>query len=174
MFTGVCHGDFSGSWCSIIVAIAHGNTSTSEANECSTTLFNRENQQGAAVQHREPCSGWCASLAGSGGCRRMDTCTRMAESLHCSPETITTLSISYSPIQNKKFKNKEINKMRITTKALDKCFLWMRFLSPTLDLITFHLVLINLILPRSPGDAHAYYWVTAFIIMLFLSTWKEQ
>ena len=28
----------------------------------------------------------------------------MAESLHCSPETITVLLISYTPIQNKKFK----------------------------------------------------------------------
>ena len=33
----------------------------------------------------------------------MDTC--VAESLHCSPETITVLLIGYSPIQNK-FKEK--------------------------------------------------------------------
>ena len=39
--------------------------------------------------------GWEGSLG------EMDTC--MAESLHCSPETITTLLISYTPIQNKKF-----------------------------------------------------------------------
>ena len=32
---------------------------------------------------------------------RMDTCTRMAESLCCPPETTTTLLISYTPIQNK-------------------------------------------------------------------------
>ena len=31
-----------------------------------------------------------------------DLCT--AESLCCSPETITALLISYTPIQNKKFK----------------------------------------------------------------------
>ena len=31
---------------------------------------------------------------------RMDTCVRMAESLHCSPETTTTLLIGYTPIQN--------------------------------------------------------------------------
>ena len=30
----------------------------------------------------------------------MNTCMFMAESLHCSPETITTLLISYAPIQN--------------------------------------------------------------------------
>ena len=34
----------------------------------------------------------------------MDTCIYMAESLHSSPETTTTLLISYTPIQNKKFK----------------------------------------------------------------------
>ena len=37
----------------------------------------------------------------------MDVCICMAESLCCSPETITTLLISYIPIQNKKFKKKE-------------------------------------------------------------------
>ena len=30
-------------------------------------------------------------------------CIRMAESLLCSPETITTLLTGYTPIQNKKF-----------------------------------------------------------------------
>ena len=34
----------------------------------------------------------------------MDTCTCMAESLHYSPEAITTLLISYIPIQKKSFK----------------------------------------------------------------------
>ena len=38
----------------------------------------------------------------------MDTCMCRAESLHRPPETITTLLIGYSPIQNKRFK---INKM---------------------------------------------------------------
>ena len=33
---------------------------------------------------------------------RMDTCICMAESLHCSPETITVLLITYTPIENKK------------------------------------------------------------------------
>ena len=42
---------------------------------------------------------WQPGCEGSLG--EMDTC--MAESLHCSPETITTLLISYTPIQNKKF-----------------------------------------------------------------------
>ena len=36
----------------------------------------------------------------------------MAESLHCSPETITRLLISYTPIQNKKLKKKEIETVK--------------------------------------------------------------
>ena len=34
----------------------------------------------------------------------MDTCVHMAESVHCSPQTTTTLFVSYTPKQNKKFK----------------------------------------------------------------------
>ena len=37
----------------------------------------------------------------------MDTCIFMADSLRCSPETITTLSTGYTPRQNKKFKIKK-------------------------------------------------------------------
>ena len=37
----------------------------------------------------------------------MDTCIRVAESLHCSPETVTVLLIGYTPIQNKKLKKNE-------------------------------------------------------------------
>ena len=55
----------------------------------------------------ELCSMLCGSLDGRGVWRRMDTCICMAEALHCSPETITTLLISYTPIQNKKFKRKK-------------------------------------------------------------------
>ena len=44
------------------------------------------------------------SLDGRGISGRMDTCICMAESLHCSPESITTLLIGYTPIQNKKLK----------------------------------------------------------------------
>ena len=51
----------------------------------------------------------CASLDGRGDWGRMDTGISMAESLHCSPESITLLT-SYTPIQNvfgvKKNKNK--------------------------------------------------------------------
>ena len=38
----------------------------------------------------------------------MDTCIHMAESLCYSPETITTLLISCTPIQNLKFLKKKI------------------------------------------------------------------
>ena len=34
----------------------------------------------------------------------------MAESLHCPPETITTLLVGYTPIQNKNFKKKKEKK----------------------------------------------------------------
>ena len=37
----------------------------------------------------------CGSLDERGVCRRMDACTRMAESLCCSSETITTSLIGY-------------------------------------------------------------------------------
>ena len=58
-----------------------------------------DNQQGPAVQHRELCSVLCASLDGRGVWGRMDTW--MAESLHCSPETITALFVK-TPVQHKK------------------------------------------------------------------------
>ena len=47
------------------------------------------------------------SLDGEGVQGRRDTCICMAESLHCSSETITILLIGYTPIQNKKFKLKK-------------------------------------------------------------------
>ena len=42
----------------------------------------------------------CASLDGREVWGRMDTCIYMAESLHSSPETITTLLIGYTHIEN--------------------------------------------------------------------------
>ena len=39
-----------------------------------------------------------------GACERMDTRVCVAESLHCSPETLRPWLISYTPAQNKKFK----------------------------------------------------------------------
>ena len=70
-----------------------------------------DSQQKPIVQHMELCSVTCASLDGSGVWGRMDTRICMAESLHHSPEAVTTLSIGYTPIQNgfglKKLKRKK-------------------------------------------------------------------
>ena len=65
-------------------------------------IFKMDNLQGPTIQHMELYSMLCASLDGRGVWGRMDTCICMAESLLCSPETITTLLIDYTPIQNKK------------------------------------------------------------------------
>ena len=66
-------------------------------------ILKTDNQQGPPVERMELCSTLCGRLDGRGVRRRMDTCMCMAESLHCSPETITTLLIGYTPIQNKFF-----------------------------------------------------------------------
>ena len=59
------------------------------------------------VLHVEPCSVPCGGL-GEWGWGGMDACINMcmAESLPCSPGTVTTLLISYTPRQNTKFKRK--------------------------------------------------------------------
>ena len=49
----------------------------------------------------------CGSPDGRGVCGRIDVCTCMIESLHCAPESITTLFIGYAPVQTKKFKIKK-------------------------------------------------------------------
>ena len=61
-----------------------------------TAIFRMDNQQGPTVQHMELCSMLCGSLDGRGVWKRMDTCTCMAESLHCSPATITPLLIGFT------------------------------------------------------------------------------
>ena len=61
------------------------------------------------LEHRELCSMLCGSLDGTGVWGRMDTRIYTADFLCCSPETTTTLLISYTPIQNKTFQFK-INK----------------------------------------------------------------
>ena len=48
-------------------------------------------------------------LRGSLNGKGADACLSKAESLHCSPETITTLLIGYTPMQNKKLKKKKKN-----------------------------------------------------------------
>ena len=63
-----------------------------------TTIFKMDNQQGPTVEHRELCSVFCSNLNGKRIWKRMDICIRITESLCCTPETITTLLINYSPI----------------------------------------------------------------------------
>ena len=46
----------------------------------------------------------CGSLDGRVVWGRLDTYICMAESLHCSPKTITTLLVGYTPVQKKKNK----------------------------------------------------------------------
>ena len=56
----------------------------------------------------EPNSMLCGSLDERRVSGIVDNGYIMAESLHCSAETTTTLLIGYTPIQNKKFKEKNI------------------------------------------------------------------
>ena len=66
----------------------------------------------------EHCSMLCASLDGRGVWGRMDTCICIctAESLHCLPETTTTLLIGYTPVQIKHLKLGEENSQFETMK----------------------------------------------------------
>ena len=48
---------------------------------------------------------------GEGVLGRMGTCIYMAESLHCLPETMTTLLIGYTPVQN--YKEKKERKISV-------------------------------------------------------------
>ena len=55
----------------------------------------------------------CGSLDERGVWGRMDTCMCVAESLHCSHETITILLVSYPPIENRKFQVKKKKKKKL-------------------------------------------------------------
>ena len=66
-------------------------------------MIKTESRQGS---HRNLLNAvWWLDGRGVGG--RMDTCVCMAESLCCSPETVTTLLTGYIPIQNNKLKKKK-------------------------------------------------------------------
>ena len=60
-----------------------------------SAIFKMDNQQGPTVQHRELCSMVCGSLDARGVWGRMDTCICVAESLPCSPETVTILFVNW-------------------------------------------------------------------------------
>ena len=84
-----------------------------------TALFEMDHQQGPTIQHKELCSMSGGSLDGRRAWGRMDACICLAESLRCSPETITTLLISYTPIQNvlvlKNNKNENLKKIILSS-----------------------------------------------------------
>ena len=64
-----------------------------------TAIFQMDNQQGPTIQHREFCS-W-GNLDARGVWGIMDACVCMAESLCCSPETMTSLFVN-KPYPNTK------------------------------------------------------------------------
>jgi len=69
----------------------------------STLLYLKRITNKDLLLHMELCLMICGSLDGREGLGRT------AESLCCSSETITTLLISHTPIQNKKFKEKKVH-----------------------------------------------------------------
>ena len=72
----------------------------------------------------------CASQDGRGIWGRMDTCISMAESLPCSPETITTLLVGYTQykIKSLKFEKKETSTQQTLTQVISaKHFIFALF-----------------------------------------------
>ena len=65
-----------------------------------TAIFKMDNQQGPTVCTWNSAQCYAAAWMG----KEFGYLDMSAESLHCSPETVTTLSINYTPIQNKKLK----------------------------------------------------------------------
>ena len=87
----------------------------------------------------------CGSLDRKGIWGRMDTCKCMAESQSYSSETITTLLISYTPIQNKKEKKRKTQFHRsgctscwfiLYSKSHRQCSLILDLLSQLMTFIT--------------------------------------
>ena len=70
-----------------------------------TAIFKMDNQQGPTVCTWNSAQCYAAAWMG----KEFGYLDMSAESLHRSPETITTLSISYTPIQNKKLKTYVLN-----------------------------------------------------------------
>ena len=68
-----------------------------------TSIFKMNNKQRPTVYSTwDSARCYVASWMVWGRRGKMDTCVYMAEFLHCSPETITTLLMCYTLIQNKK------------------------------------------------------------------------
>ena len=74
-------------WWAAVYGVAQSRTRVKWLN----SIFKMNNQQCPTVEHRELCSVSYGSLDGRGVWRRMKTYICITESLHCSPETFTTL-----------------------------------------------------------------------------------
>ena len=72
-----------------------------------TAIFKMDNEQGPTSENMELCSVLYSSLDRRKVWGRMDTCLYIwLNPFSCSSETITTLLIGYTPIQNQRFKKK--------------------------------------------------------------------
>ena len=63
-----------------------------------TAIFKTDNQREPTTQHRELCLMLLGSLDGRGVWGRMNMCMCLVESFCCSPEIITALLISNTPL----------------------------------------------------------------------------
>ena len=80
-----------------------------------------DNQQGPTVRHRELCSMLRVCLDGKGVWGKIHTYTCTIESFFCPRETITTLLIGYTPIQNKEFCLKKCSHPSVSRGHLEPC-----------------------------------------------------
>ena len=98
----------------------------------------------------ELCTMLDVSLDGRGVYGRMDTGICMAESHHCSPETTTTLSIDYTPIQNKSLKLKiRIHfllyfSLNISNTQIEVCFIFILFIFPEIFYVYQNMFILGL------------------------------
>jgi len=74
-----------------------------------TAVFKRITNRDLLYSTWNSAQCYVAGWMGGGVWRGMDTWICMAESLPCSPKTITMLLIGYTPIQNKKFKKSKLS-----------------------------------------------------------------
>ena len=63
------------------------------------TIYKVDKQQGPTVQHRELYSILCNGLYGKESEKRLDICIRITDSLCCTAESNTILSINSTPIK---------------------------------------------------------------------------
>ena len=83
-------------------------------------IFKLDNQQGPNCVAQGTLLNVAAWMGGAFA-GRTDTCVCMAESLCFSPESITTLLISGTPIQNKKLKKKKTSTQSLAPSLRAPC-----------------------------------------------------